>query len=427
MKFLNTKISKALGFDKAIERKVMLEVGKLLGKKGSRLNWSPKAVYKTRYDIKSWLQAQDMTVDVERPRNYALQVLLEEVRNDALLTSQIENRKRKTLSADFSLKNVSGEVDEEKTIWLKKQKAFKDITDAILEAHYMWYSLIEFELTKDKQLTVSLIPRTNITPQNGCFYTDYTDDKFTLYRELPEYGKWILEFNGDEKGIVNKAVPHVLFKRFAQSCYSELCEIYGIPPRYMKTNTQDPAMLNRAEAMMKDVGAAAWFIIDETEEFQFAQGVDTNGDLYNNLIKLCNDEMSLLITGAIIGQDTEHGNRSKEQASHDVLEDLVKSDKEYSELMWNTVVIPALVRIGWLPAGYSFEYNHEEDIDQLFEFTKGLLPYKNVENEWIKDKFGVEVTDKQETNPDNEKVIKKKVVQAIQEHLSLFFGEAPEQ
>lgn len=427
MKILNTRISKALGIDKVIEKKVMLEVGKLLGKKGGRLNWNPKAVYKTRYDIKSWLQAQDMTADVERPRNYALQVLLDEVRNDALLTSQIENRKRKTLSADFSLKNVSGEVDEEKTIWLKKQKAFKDITDAILESHYMWYSVIEFELTKDKQLTVSLIPRTNITPQNGYFYTDYTDDKFTLYRELPEYGKWILEFNGDEKGIVNKAVPHVLFKRFAQSCYSELCEIYGIPPRYMKTNTQDPTMLNRAEAMMKDVGAAAWFIIDETEEFEFAQGVDTNGDLYTNLIKLCNDEMSLLITGAIIGQDTEHGNRSKEQASHDVLADLVKSDKEYAELMWNTVVIPALVKIGWLPAGYSFEYNHEEDIDQLFEFTKGLLPYKNVDNEWLKDKFGVEVTDKQETNPDIEKEVKKKVDQAIQERLSLFFGEAPEQ
>ncbi|WP_446662918.1 phage portal protein family protein, partial [Flavobacterium psychrophilum] len=35
--------------------------------------------------------------------------------------------------------------------------------------------------------------------------------------------------------MLNKAVSHVLFKRFAQSCWSELCEIYGIPPRVLKT------------------------------------------------------------------------------------------------------------------------------------------------------------------------------------------------
>ena len=63
-------------------------------------------------------------------------------------------------------------------------------------------------------------------------------------------------------GLLNKAVPHALFKKFAHSCWSELCEIYGIPPRYIKTNTQDPEMLDRAEQMLRDMGSAAYFIID---------------------------------------------------------------------------------------------------------------------------------------------------------------------
>lgn len=109
--------------------------------------------------------------------------------------------------------------------------------------------------------------------------------------------------------------------------------------------------------------------------------------------------MSLLISGAIIGQDTEHGNRSKEQASQTVLYDLVKSDLEMAETMWNNIIIPSLVRIGWLPSGLTFEFNSEEDIEQLFEFTAGLLPYKEIDNEWIKDKFGVEVTDKKPPTP----------------------------
>lgn len=426
MKFLNTRISKALGFDKYINNKILLEVGKLMGKKGGKLGWTPKSIYRTRYDIRSWNQSLDMYNNVEGPRNYALQTLLEEVRLDTLLTSQIENRKRQTLAAPFSLKNEKGDVDEEKTDWLKKQKAYKDLMNALLEMLYMGYSIVELEMNKDKELIVTLIPRTNFTPQNGRFYRDYTDESFILYRDLPEFGKWILEFNSGEIGIVNKAVPHVLFKRFSQSCWSELCEIYGIPPRVMKTNTQDPDMLNRAESMMKDMGAAAWFIIDETESFEFAKNVDTNGDLYRNLIKLCNDEISLLISGAIIGQDTEHGNRSKEQASHDVLFELVKSDRETAEMMFNHIIMPALVKIGWMPAGLTFEFKPEEDIKQLFEFTKGLLPFKDVDNEWIKDKFGVEVTDKPAEEPADKKDVKKKVDQAIQERLSLFFGEAPE-
>jgi phage gp29-like protein len=438
MKLLNTRLSRALGIDKVIENQVRLEYIKAAGKKGGHLNWNPKSLYRTRYDIKSWSQAQDMANNVECPRNYALQTVWEEVRLDALLTSQIENRKRQVYSAQASLKKLNGDIDEEQTKGLKKKKAFKDLMNAILECIYMEYSIVELELKKDGELIITPIPRTNFTPQNGRFYADYTDDKYTLYRELPEYGKWILEFNSGEPGLINKAVPHVLFKRFAQSCWSELCEIYGIPPRVLKTNTQDPSMLNRGEAMMKDMGSAAWFIIDETESFEFAKNVDTNGDLYANLIKLCNDEMSLLISGAIIGQDTEHGNRSKEQASHDVLWELVKSDMEMAEMMWNSIVIPALIKIGWLPAGLSFEFNPEEDIDQLFEFTTGLLPYKDVDNEWIKEKFGVEVMDKEAASPSpynggpsgrskkKETDVDDKVDEAIKKKLSLFFGEAPE-
>lgn len=34
--------------------------------------------------------------------------------------------------------------------------------------------------------------------------------------------------------------------------------------------------------MLREMGAAAAFVIDTTEEFQFAQGVTTNGDVYSN-------------------------------------------------------------------------------------------------------------------------------------------------
>lgn len=154
-------------------------------------------------------------------------------------------------------------------------------------------------------------------------------------------------------------------------------------------------MLDRAENMLRDMGAAAAFVIDTNEEFQFAQGVSTNGDVYANLIRLCNNENSLLVSGAIIGQDTENGNYSKEESSIRMLDQLVNSDKRRVEAAMNFSVLPALAAIGWMPAtGGKFRFAAADDTERLWQITKELLPYKEVDNQWIADKFGVPVEDK---------------------------------
>lgn len=363
------------------------------------LPYELKAVSRVRQDVKSWNRALEMS-KTDEPKNWALQLLFNEIMLDAHLTSQIENRKQQVYPIGFTLINEKGEVDEEATKWLKNNTFYRQITNAMLDSKFYGYGLIELSINKDtKKIIFNQIPRTNIVPQNGRFYNDFTDDlKFIHYREMTEYGTWILEFipdgipdNNFELGLLNKAVPHVLFKRFAQSCWSELCEIYGIPPRVMKTNTQDNVMLRRAEQMMSDMGAAAWFIIDETESFEFAQGISTNGEVYNNLINVCRNEISLLISGAIIGQDTINGNRSKEEVSQNMLWELVQSDMAMLEDYWNSIIIPALQKLGYLKNNVRFEFEPNEDINQLFKFTQGLLPFKEVDNEWIKEKFGVEV------------------------------------
>jgi len=300
-----------------------------------------------------------------------------------------------TVSADFELVNPDGKKDEKATAALLEVTPLRDIIASIIESEWYGYSVVELSADKAGRKSSVIIPRRNLIPQTGMFLPDANDTKGIAYRELREFDKWILEFNSGHAGLLNKCVSHLLFKRFAQSCWSELCEIYGIPPRYIKTNTQDPEMLNRAERMMRDLGAAAWFIIDSTEEFEFAQGVNTNGDVYSNLISLCNNEISMIVSGAIIGQDTENGNYSKEKAGLEVLSRLVDSDKRMVEAYMNSTVIPALYRIGWIPATTSlFHYTAAEDTDKLWEMVAAILPHKEVNNEWINEKFGIPVTDK---------------------------------
>lgn len=361
----------------------------------------PKSISQVRKDIKDYSESLDMMQVADEPKFWPYYNLVREILRDLHLKSQVNNRILKSLSRPFVIKNAKGDVDEDLTNQLQNQTWVYQLNKHIVETVFFGHSLVElgFEIdknTKALKLTVKLVPRQNVDSIHGWLYLDYADDKKIKYREQREYGNWLMEFGDiidNDFGLLNGCVPHVLMKRFAQSCWSELAEIYGIPPRVMKTNTQDRLMVNRAEKMMSDMGAAAWFIIDENESFEFAKGVSTNGDVYKELVKLCNNEMSMGISGVVIGQDTVNGSNSKEQTSLEIKNDLVDSDLTLIEQYWNTTVIPGLQQIGIIPSGeLVFGYEPTEDVDKLWNMVVQALPHYEIDPEWVKTKFGIEIT-----------------------------------
>ena len=353
-----------------------------------------KAISQSRKDIADWKWSKQLATSPSTPKVYLLQDILSDIAIDALLTSQMNNRREQTISAPFEMVTPDDKPDERLTKIIQEIPIITDILGHIWDSE--WYGNSTVEQSVEKGIKkVTLINRRNIVPSKGRFYPDTSMNNYIEYRDVKEFGRWILEFDSGGIGLLDKVVPHVLFKKFAQSCWSELCEIYGIPPRVMKTETRDQGMLDRAEAMMRDVGAAAWFIIDNTEDFQFANGVNTDGSVYDNLIRLCNNEISMVVSGAIIGQDTKNGNESKEKISISLLDRLVDADKRMAEMYMNSVVIPAWYKIGWIPATTSrFRFKAVEDTSQLWEYTKTLLPHKDVDNDFIEQKFGIKVTEK---------------------------------
>src|SRR5690625_3759932 len=114
----------------------------------------------------------------------------------------------------YSHENTKTKVDNKVTNQFQTSRLIDKIITEILNTRFYGHSLIEL-YWKDKELDCNLIPRQNVIPEQGKVVYDYTD--FTAegvkYRELPEYGTYLLEF-GDDKdlGLLNKAVPHVLFK-----------------------------------------------------------------------------------------------------------------------------------------------------------------------------------------------------------------------
>lgn len=346
-----------------------------------------------RRDISDWRTARLEATLADEPKQHRLQVLYNEVMLDAKMTSQINLRIGKSQSADWSLKK--GDKNDEETMNLLKDNGlFDKLVKFIVESQFYNQSLVQFTFDKVGDPDLELVPRTNVSPATGRFYPDVYGGESEQYRDRPDFGKWVLEFCPDRSdlGILNKAVPYVLMKKFALSCWSELCEIYGIPPRVLKTNTQDTDMLNRAEAMMREIGAAAYFIIDTEEEFEFAQASNTNGDVYKNFIATCDEQISLLNLGAVLGQDTEHGNRSKEEASTDLMEIVVEADKRKIAYYINKVAIPAMEALGIIPTGLRFEFAKATDTEKLWDMVYQASAYYEFDVEWLKQTFGMEIT-----------------------------------
>lgn len=346
-----------------------------------------------RRDIASWRTARLEATRPDEPRQHLLQVLYDEVMLDAKMTSQIGMRIGKSQSADWCLKK-GDQNDEESMKVLTDKGLFDKLVKFIVESQFYSHSLVQFLFDRQGDPDIELVPRANVSPVTGRFYPDVYGNESELYRDRPDFGKWILEFCPDklDLGILNKATPYVLMKKFALSCWSELCEIYGIPPRVLKTNTQDKDMLNRAEAMMREIGAAAYFIIDTEEEFEFAQASTTNGDVYKNFIATCDEQISLLNLGAVLGQDTEHGNRSKEEASTDLMEIVVEADKRKIAYYINKAAIPAMESLGIIPTGLRFEFAKATDTEKLWKMVFQASAYYEFDVDWLKQTFGMEIT-----------------------------------
>ena len=352
---------------------------------------------RVRYDIAEWRKALKVAENVHNPNRTRLYNIYTDSSLDALLTSQIQNRKLQTLGTPYELLNQNGEPELQQTNVLTESTWFPNFLSQLLDTPYWGHSL--WEITTDP-VAITLIPRKHVKPQTGEMLIQEFDTGGIAYRQMREYGRYIIE-TGDnyDVGLLNKAVPHILMKRFAQSCWSEFCEIFGMPMRTLKTNTTDPEMLYRAEQMMQSMGAANYSIIDESETLEYAEAVRSNGEVYQALINLCNQEISLLVMGAILGQDTQHGTRGKEQVSFEILSNLVKADTVYIENFVNSTLLPALVHSGVIPPELRFRFREFDDLEALWTKTREALIHYDIAPEWIEDKFGIPVTPKQQPDP----------------------------
>lgn len=352
----------------------------------------------TRKDVGDWQDALRQATRTACPKFFKLQDLYTHIMRDIFLSSQIALRIQKTIGNDYALLDDNDVPNDDATKRIRELPVFRELMNLCLESLFYGISLVEIKPTNDsKVFTLDLINRGHIDPFNGVIYLDKSDYEGIRYRELREYGTSLIEFSGTSPatpnnfGILNECVVDALFMRFAKSCWSELCEIYGMPPRYIKTNIQDPDIRNMYKQMLQDVGAGANYVIDTDDEIGFANTNSTDGSLYAGLIFVCKEEISIRINGAMLGQDTKFGSNSKEKTSSELQDEIIDDDKLFLSANINSTILPLLERYGIIPSGLHFGFIEQEDNSKLFDQTMRAAAYFDIDPKWVKDKFGIEV------------------------------------
>lgn len=353
-----------------------------------------KQASQTARDMQHWRKAKQEATRIECPKRVQLYDLVTDLLYDTHLSSQMELRRDRSLAKPFSILNQDGKPDEDTTELLNKSNAFGELLRITLETPFFGHSLIEILPDSERGFTVSLLPRRHVVPPLGLLLLDVSSDKGIYYREDKGYGSSIIEIGyTDDLGILFDCAPATIYKRYAMASWSEFCEIYGIPPRVLKINTDDSEAMQRASVMMREMGSANWAIVDKDEDLSFASGMSDNGAIFQQLISAAKEDISLKICGATLGQDTLHGNRSKEETGIELLEAKCRSDRRMVERVMNATILPALASLGIIPDGLSFSYPQEEDREALWQRTLSVIPYYNVDEEWLRNTFGIEITD----------------------------------
>ncbi len=349
----------------------------------------------SRKDIDKWRKALVLASHPEEPKMFLLYDLIDDLKTDGHLQSQIQMRKTATLNTDFQITNrKTGETNEDLT-FVFQQQWFYEFLDYALDSILYGTSLVEFTNFNAEKIQINLIPRRNVVPQKKRIYPDVTKDNFIDYSN-PLFAKWLISIgkNGDF-GIINNIIPNIIWKRNVMQSWAEFCEKFGLPLITATTNTSDATVIDNVNTMLLSLGEAGAATFPHGTDIKFQEANRTDAyQVYKQFMQTNADEISKQLVGSTMLSD-QGSNRSQTEVHERTLDDKIsQADKRNITFIVNDWLLPLLQMQGYrVSLDDSFEFKtaeQEMDLDKLWNITSGLLGHGfDVEQDWVSKTFNI--------------------------------------
>ncbi len=308
-------------------------------------------------DITSALQMAGNPINPDRKRLHEIYAY---IMKDARLKSQIRDMLLKIKSEPWML-YIDENPDEDLTE-LYRKRWMNAIIQYIAEKELHSYSVLELDKIEPNNNhigIVSLLPREHISIENQWVLIDGTvNGSYLPYGDI----MWdidLLEFcdNRNDYGILLECAYNVIWKFYSRTDWSRTSEKWGSPVLSVLVDTTDDKELDDYENRAANFGSDGYIIGQKGDETSilFPSGTRMH-DIYLDNIKLCNEEVTILVNGQTATTDNKAFVGSSEVQERK-FEDLTLSRLQTIVDDVNEKVLPYLRYKGFkLPEDIRFDY-----------------------------------------------------------------------
>lgn len=369
----------------------------------------------TKKDVAKWRQSWQMAINRENPKRYMLYQVFADNLVDLHLIGALRQRKLKVMRKALKVVDrKSGKQDDEMTEALKA-RWFKQYKTLALDSIAWGHSLIQFgDRTTEPQLgfaSCTLVPREHVCPEFGTLLKSVSDEgkKGVDYRN--KYADWALEVGDpNDLGLLNAVSPHCISKRNMLAFWDQFGELFGMPIRIGKTLSRDPKDVDKISDVLDKMGSAAWGVFPSGTEIEIKE--TTRGDafnVYDKRIERSNSEISKGILGVTMTMD-DGASKSQGQVHLEVADDVVEADLDWLIDEINDGLFPFLKKHGFKVDGKKVEVDdtYEYSPEEMTDIEDMILEHYEVDDQYFIDKYGITITGKKETAPQDPTAQKKK-------------------
>ena len=303
---------------------------------------------------------------------------------DAHLFSQMQTRKLAVTGLDWEIQPFSPDDERDKAIaeWIKDQllgiENLDDILTDLLDAIGKGVSIMEIIWGVDSD-GFDVIEDIRYVHQKKLVWDWETDDMLVCTEQFPNginlpKNKFVVHRykaksgHPSRAGIMRIVSWMYLFKNYTVKDWVSFCEVYGMPLRIGK---YDPGASEADKQELLDaivrIGSDAAGIIPETTMIEFKEAnKTTSADIYEQLARYCDEQISKAILGQTLTSDSGGGSYAQSKTHNEVRHDLTAADAKALAVTIRRDIIRPLVEYNFgADANVPFiRFNSDEEEDQ---------------------------------------------------------------
>lgn len=337
--------------------------------------------------------------------------LFEEIEEkDPHMFSLMQTRKNTVLGLDWEVIPYSDDTKDQEIASfvgdiLYNLQDFEDALLDLLDAIGKGFSVTEimWQIIDSKAVPVALKWR----HQKKFCYDDLdnlrllTEENMSTGIEIP-LNKFIINKyrarsgSASRAGVYRVCVWMYLFKNYTVKDWIAFAEVYGMPIRLGKyeqgtTKEEKDALL---QAVLQ-IGSDAAGIISKGTEIEFIEAMKADGEVFENLARFCNTEMSKAILGQTLSSDIGDGGSYAASKTHaEVRQDILEGDcKGLSKTIRRDLIRPLVLfnfgddsRLPYVKFHFEKPEDQEKEAEKYKTLAEIGLP---ISTEHIYEKFGI--------------------------------------